>query len=44
VYKVNYNSQAEQNDGYGFLKYVNQADKKIFFVKYANQADIIFIL
>jgi hypothetical protein len=41
VYKVDYQNQAIGNKGcWFFVKYSNQAKKKLFFVKYANQADL----
>jgi len=41
VYKVQYESQAGNNDGkWYFTQYESQAKKKIYFVKYESQADI----
>ena len=41
VFSVDYQSQAEGNEGkWFFVKYSNQADKKIYFVDYESQADL----
>jgi hypothetical protein len=41
VFKVDYSSQAGNNDGaWFFVDYESQADKKIFFVDYESQADL----
>ena len=42
VFKVDYESRAEKNDGnWFFVDYASRADKKIFFVDYASQADVV---
>jgi hypothetical protein len=41
VYKVDYESQAGNNDGkWFFVNYESQAKKKLFFVDYESQADL----
>ena len=41
IFSVDYQSQAEGNDGeWFFVKYSSQADKKIYFVDYESQADL----
>lgn len=41
MYKVDYDNQAEGNEGkWLFVKYSNQADKKMYFVDYEIQADL----
>ena len=40
VFKVEYESQADEDGLWYFVKYDSQADKKIYFVDYESQADL----